>query len=102
MSGLRIRSVQPTDLEEIVRVDEKLTGQTRKDAWQARLEIAALRPPWTGLVAEADGHVVGYLFGWAGESEFGMTGPTGWIDLVGLDPRYRGLGVGRELVEHFI
>jgi bisphosphoglycerate-independent phosphoglycerate mutase (AlkP superfamily) len=35
-------------------------------------EIAALRPPWMSLVAETDGRLVGFLFGWVGESEFGI------------------------------
>jgi ribosomal protein S18 acetylase RimI-like enzyme len=97
-----IRPVEATDLEDIVRIDEKLTGHTRKDYWQTRLEIAALRPPWMSLVAETDGRLVGFLFGWVGESEFGMAGGTGWIDLIGIDPRYRSLGVGRALVERFV
>ncbi len=101
-TDITIRPVEATDLEAIVRIDEKLTGQTRKDYWQTRLEIAALRPPWMSLVAETDGRLVGFLFGWVGESEFGIAGGTGWIDLIGIDPRYRSLGVGRALVERFV
>lgn len=80
--ALAIRPVEMTDLEDIVRVDEKLTGHTRKEYWRTRLEIAALRPPWMSLVAETDGRPVGFLFGWVGESEFGIPGRTGWVDLI--------------------
>ena len=97
-----IRPVEVSDLDAVVRIDEKLGGHTRKDYWRMRLEIAALRPPWMSLVAEADGRVVGFLFGWVGESEFGIPGSTAWIDLIGLDPRYRGLGIGRALVDRFV
>jgi GNAT superfamily N-acetyltransferase len=97
-----IRPVEMSDLDAIVGIDEKLTGQTRKDYWQTRLEIAGLRPPWMSLVAETDGRLVGFLFGWVGESEFGIAGGTGWIDLIGLDPRYRGLGIARALVDRFV
>jgi GNAT superfamily N-acetyltransferase len=100
--AITVRPVELTDLDAIVRIDEKLTGQTRKDYWQTRLDIAALRPPWMSLVAETDGRLVGFLFGWVGESEFGIAARIGWIDLIGLDPRYRGLGVGRALVERFV
>src|SRR5215475_6824544 len=101
-TDVTIRPVEAADFAAIVRIDEKLTGATRKDYWRTRLEIAALRPPWMSLVAETDGRVAGFLFGWVGESEFGIVGGTGWIDLIGLDPRYRGLGIGRALVDRFV
>jgi GNAT superfamily N-acetyltransferase len=97
-----VRPVEPSDLDAITTIDEKLTGQARKPYWQTRLEIALLRPPWMSLVAEADGRVVGFLFGWVGESEFGMAGGTGWVDLIGIDAAYRSLGIGRGLVERFV
>jgi GNAT superfamily N-acetyltransferase len=97
-----VRPLEPDDLEPLIRIDERLTGQTRKDYWKRRLELSALRPPWMSLVAELDGRVVGFLFGWASESEFGIHGPTGWIDLIGVDPPYRGRGVGQALLERFI
>jgi GNAT superfamily N-acetyltransferase len=99
---VNVRPVEPSDLDAIVRIDEKLSGQTRKEYWQCRLEIAGLRPPWMSLVAETDGRVVGFLFGWVGESEFGIARPTGWVDLIGVDLPYRGRGVGHALVERFV
>lgn len=98
---LTIRPVEASDLDAIVGIDEKLTGHTRKDYWRTRLDIAALRPPWMSSVAETDGRIVGFLFGWVGESEFGIAGPTGWIDLIGVDPAYRERGIARALVDRF-
>jgi GNAT superfamily N-acetyltransferase len=96
------RPIEPTDLEAVLRIDEKLVGVPRKEYWQRRLEVSLLRPPWMSLVAETDGRVVGFLFGWVGESEFGIAAPTGWIDLIGVDPAYRGRGVGQALVDRFV
>jgi len=99
--SVRTRAVEPTDLRAIADIDEKLGGVARRPWWQTRLELAALRPPWMSLVAEADDRVVGFLFGWVGESEFGIATPTAWIDLIGVAPPYQGRGVGQALVERF-
>ena len=101
-TAITVRPIEPGDLDTIVAIDEKLTGHTRKGYWRLRLDIAALRPPWMSSVAETDGRVVGFLCGWVGESEFGIAGPTGWIDLIGVDPAYRGRGVGQALVDRFV
>jgi len=97
-----VRALEPDDLDQVIRIDERLTGQTRKDYWKKRFELTALRPPWMSLVAELDQRIVGFLFGWTSESEFGIHGPTAWIDLIGVDPPYRGRGVGQALVEQFV
>jgi GNAT superfamily N-acetyltransferase len=101
-TGVTVRPLEPSDVDAIVGIDQKLSGQTRKDYWRRRLEIASLRPPWMSVVAETDGRLAGFLFGWVGESEFGIAEPTGWIDLIGVDPAYRGRGVARALLDRFV
>jgi GNAT superfamily N-acetyltransferase len=101
-SAINVRPVELSDQDAIVQIDEKLSGLTRKDYWQQRLEIAALRPPWMSLIAETDGRPVGFLFGWVGESEFGIGRRTGWVDLIGVAPPYRGRGVAQALLRRFV
>lgn len=97
-----VRAIEPSDLPALMRIDEKLSSQTRKEYWDRRLEMAALRPPWMSLVAETDGRIAGFLFGWVAESEFGLSQPTAWVDLIGVDPPYRGRGIAHALIDRFV
>ncbi len=101
-SDVSVRAIEPSDLPALMQIDEKLSSQTRKEYWDRRLEMAALRPPWMSLVAETDGRIAGFLFGWVAESEFGMSQPTAWVDLIGVDPPYRGRGIAHALIDRFV
>jgi GNAT superfamily N-acetyltransferase len=61
----------------------------------------AIRPHWTSLVAEVDNRVVGFVFGRAGELEFGLPGTVAWIEIIGVDPAYRWQGLARALLDRF-
>jgi GNAT superfamily N-acetyltransferase len=54
------------------------------------------------LIAETDGRPVGFLFGWVGESEFGIARRTGWVDLIGVAQPYRGRGVAQAMLRRFV
>jgi ribosomal protein S18 acetylase RimI-like enzyme len=97
-----VREMQRNDLPAIVAIEDRVTGIARKTYWEKRIEISeAIRPHWTSLVAELDNRVVGFLFGRAGELEFGLPGTVAWIETIGVDPAYRRRGVADALVEQF-
>src|SRR3989304_2209768 len=98
-----VRSLERRDLPSIVAMEERVTGVARPQVWGQGIEIPeAIRPHWTSLVAEFDNRFVGFLFGRAGELEFGLPGTIAWVETIGVDPAYRGRGIARELIEEFI
>ena len=98
-----VRSLERRDLPSIVAMEERVTGVARPQYWEQRIEMSeAIRPHWTSLVAEFDNRFVGFLFGRAGELEFGLPGTIAWVETIGVDPAYRGRGIARELIEEFI
>jgi len=98
-----VRSLERRDLPSIVAMEERVTGVARPQYWEQRIELSeAIRPHWTSLVAEFDNRFVGFLFGRAGELEFGLPGTIAWVETIGVDPAYRGRGIARELIEQFI
>jgi N-acetylglutamate synthase-like GNAT family acetyltransferase len=98
-----VRSLERRDLLSIVAMEERITGVARPQYWEQRIELSeAIRPHWTSLVAEFENRFVGFLFGRAGELEFGLPGSIAWVETIGVDPAYRGRGIARELIEEFI
>ena len=105
-----IRTLDTVDIGDIVTIDEKITGQYRPEIWETRCAYYLRRDPDAALVAVEKGaegeRVVGFMLGEVRSGEFGLEAPTGWIEVLGVDPDYRGQAVGRRLaeamLEHFV
>ena len=100
-SEVRIRPVEELDIEEIAAIDERIGGTYRPDVWERRIFYYIRRDPEASVVAEstADRRVVGFMLGEVRAGDFGMEEPTGWVEVLGVDPDYRGRAVGRQLAE---
>lgn len=102
---LKIRSLDTVDIGDIVAIDEKITGQYRPETWENRCGYYLRRDPDAALVADLEGRVVGFMLGEVRSGEFGLDEPTGWIEVLGVDPDVRGQSIGRRLgeamLEHF-
>ncbi len=96
---VRIRCLEDTDLGDITGIDEKIGGSYRPEVWERRMAYYARRDPEASVVAESGGRVIGFMFGEIRSGEFGMEEPTGWIEVLGVDPEARGKAVGRQLAE---
>ena len=100
-----IRPVEELDIEDIAAIDEKIGGRYRPEVWDKRVFYYLRRDPEGSFVATAGGRVVGFMLGEVRSGEFGMEEPTGWVEVLGVDPGFQGGGVGRRLaaaiLDHF-
>lgn len=98
---VKIRRMTEADLPKVKEIDKELVGPHRSISWPLRIE--AHWWVYRGLpnfVAEVDGEVVGFILGDIRGVEYG-TEVGGWIDMMGVVPKYQSKGIGRMLVEAF-
>lgn len=96
---VRIRPLEEVDIDGVVAIDEKIGGQYRPEVWEGRIGYYIRRDPEASLVAEVDGKLVGFMLGEVRSGEFGLEEPSGWIEVLGVDPDYQGRAIGRRLAE---
>jgi ribosomal protein S18 acetylase RimI-like enzyme len=102
MERIVIRPLRSGDLDAIVDIDRKVLGKSRPEYWRTKLESTRMRSPVAPLVAEAGHQVIGFILGEASGWEYGIPETTGYIDTIGVDPRFQRRGVARELVGEMI
>jgi ribosomal protein S18 acetylase RimI-like enzyme len=98
-AAVRIRPLDELDLDGIVRIDERISGQYAPEIWEKRVMFYTRRDPGASQVAEANGKVVGFMLGDCRAGEFGLEEPSGWIERFGIDPDFRGQDLGRRMFE---
>lgn len=96
---VKIRALDTVDIGDVVAIDEKISGKYRPEVWDRRIAYYLRRDPDAALVATLGGQVVGFMLGEVRGGEFGLEEPTGWIEVLGVDPDARGKSIGRRLAE---
>lgn len=96
---LPIRSMAVGDLDEIVEVDRRITGRSRR-AYYERLmdQVLGRTGVRVSLVAEDDGQVIGFVMARVDFGEFGRAEPVAVLDTIGIRPDYQHHDVGAALL----
>lgn len=98
MQDLTMRKMTVRDIDEVMRIDEKITGKPHAAYYESKAAAYISRAPEYCLVAEHRDHVVGFvlsdLHGWEFAAEL-----AGRLEIIGVDPDYQGQGVSRALME---
>lgn len=97
-----IRPLSEVDIGDIVEIDEKQSGIYRPEVWEQRIGYYLRRDPEISVVASKGDRVIGFMLGEVRSGEFGLDEPTGWVEVLGVDPEFRGQSIGRRLGEQIL
>lgn len=95
---LSVRQMTERDIDEMMRIDEKITGLPHSAYYQSKAAAYIKRAPESCLVAEERERIVGFVLGDVRGWEFAAE-LSGWLEVIGVDPDYQGRGVSRVLME---
>jgi ribosomal protein S18 acetylase RimI-like enzyme len=98
---IKIRPLELRDKKAIFGIQEAITKYRADKDWEQLVEGYIKNSGETSLVAELDGKVVGFMLGDIKVYGFGV-GRSGWIEVIGVHPRYMGGGVGKKLGNELI
>jgi len=98
-----VRSMKETDLRVLGAIDERITGRDRRGYFERKLaEALEESDVRVSLVAELNGQPVGFIMARVDLGEFGRLESVAVLDTIGIDPEYRGRGVGRALLTQLL
>ena len=97
MPDIVIRNMTVRDIDEVLRIDEKITGRPHAAYYETKAASYISRGPDYCLVALHRDRVVGFVLGDVRGWEFAAE-LSGWLEIIGIDPDYHGQGVSRALM----
>jgi ribosomal protein S18 acetylase RimI-like enzyme len=105
LKKVSLKSLSSSHVDGIVEIDLRILGKRRQSFWKKKVLAVESNDPPTGIVAELDNKVIGFILGEVSGWEFGVPASVGWIDTIGVDPEYQKRGVAKalmgELIENF-
>jgi predicted N-acetyltransferase YhbS len=103
-AATKIRLMRVDDFNAVVRIDEKVTKNPRREYYRVKFEelVQSTDRVPTSLVAEDEsGTVLGFVMGELFIGEYGLS-QEATLDTIGVDPDYQHKRVGQLLINEFI
>jgi predicted N-acetyltransferase YhbS len=98
MENVRIRKIEMEDAEAIRRIHEAITKSPAKIDFGRIIRDQEQKGGDASFVAAMGGKIVGYMISYTVNAGFGLD-KSAWIATLGVDPRFMGQGIGRQLAE---
>jgi N-acetylglutamate synthase-like GNAT family acetyltransferase len=102
LKKVSLKPLSSSHVEDIVEIDYRILGKRRQSFWEQKVRAVESNSLPTGIVAELENKVIGFIFGEVGGWEFKVPASVGWIDTLGVDPKYQKRGVAKALMQGLI
>jgi ribosomal protein S18 acetylase RimI-like enzyme len=97
--AITVRTMQDTDLEAVIAIDEAATGRRRPSYFRRMLERTVKEADFqVSLVAELEGVIAGCIIATLYYGEYGVMEPWASIETIGVLPEFRRRHVGKALM----
>ncbi|MBF8268544.1 MAG: hypothetical protein HW386_253 [Gammaproteobacteria bacterium] len=98
----KVRPLTASDLQQVVKIDTRITGHPRPGFFEKRLAAAITEPEnFIYIGCEVDGSLKGHLLARLQEGEYGVSTSVAVMDAIGVDPDCMKEGIGRVMMEAF-
>jgi ribosomal protein S18 acetylase RimI-like enzyme len=101
MKGIKIRRIAKEDMPQVVEIQEAIMQKRMSQAWTQSVEAHLKKQDVVGYVALKGAEVMGFVIGEIKGHGFGIE-RSGWIEVIGVYPRYMGTGIGKELTKKLL
>lgn len=105
MKDITIRPMKEKDISQAANIHRKVIREGLVQSMDYAIEDLFVsfikKSPKTCIVAERDNRVVGFIVGCIKEWGFGVE-RSGWIEMIEVDPKFMGKGIGTALGEALI
>ena len=97
------RPLEAADLDRVIAIDRVHAGRTRRHFFEKRFAAAAAHPEdFIHVGVMRGGSLCGFAFARLLRGEFGREHVTAVLDVIGVEPKARGRGIGRSLLEELV